>query len=214
MKIKALNTFSGILDLSALERLQEYNPDEKIPLRLYIRPGEIVEVTDRFYGLARVQDAIRLGYIEVGNVPDVPSQNQTLIDSSFIGTTLSLTAGEDLSLGEVVYFNADGKVYKAFGTGRTTMPCVGMVTAAADIDTSVTLLIDGMIRSSSAFSFTVGGQVSQSETASIVYVSETTAGDVTQILSITSGHIIQIVGYAVTTDVLNFKLDHSYVERA
>jgi len=58
--IKALNTFGGILDLSALERLQESNPIERQPFRLYIRPNESVEVDDEYYTLTRIQEAMNL----------------------------------------------------------------------------------------------------------------------------------------------------------
>jgi len=208
--IKALNTFAGILDLSALERLQEPDPFEKQIFRHYIRPGETIEVDDKFYTLTSIQNALRLGYIEIGNIPDDPSQNTSLVDPSYSGTTLTATAGENLVLGEVVYYNVDGKVYKAKADSTTTMICMGIVTAASNANAQVILLIDGLIRSSSAFSFTVGGQASS--LTAMVYVSETVAGEVTQTRSTTSSHIVQIIGYAVTADLLAFKPDYTYIE--
>jgi hypothetical protein len=207
--IKALNTFSGILDLSALERLQESNPCEKYPFRLYIRPGQVVEADDKFYSLTSIQNALRLGYIQIGNLSNL---NVSLIDPSYSGTTVTQTAGEALVIGDVVYYKNDGKVYKAKADSTTTMICMGIATASCSINNSVVLLVDGMIRNSSVFNFTVGGQASSPN--AIVYVSETTYGDVTQLRSITSGHIVQIIGYAVTTDVLNFKPDYTYIEIA
>jgi len=209
MIIKALNTFSGILDIGALERLQESNPCEKYPFRLYMRPNEVVTVDDKFYSLASIQNALRLGYIEIGNLPNL---NISLIDHSYSGTIVSQTAGEALVTGDVVYYNNDGKVYKAKADSTTTMICMGIVTASCAINASAILLVDGMMRDSSVFSLTVGGQASSPN--AIVYVSETTYGDVTQLRSITSGHIVQIIGYAVTTDVLNFKPDYTYIEIA
>jgi len=210
MIIKALNTFSGILDLSALERLQESNPYEKGNFRHYIRPGETIEVDDTCYTLTSVQNALRLGYIQIGDMPDVPSLNYKLVDPSYFGITLSKTAGENLIAGNLVYFRNDGKVYKAKADSTVTMICIGIVTTTVNIDNSVTLLVDGLIRNSTVFSFTAGGQAS-SPTA-IVYASDITSGLPTQTRPNASGHIVQIIGYAVTTDVLRFKLDYTYIE--
>ena len=210
MIIKALNTFSGILDLSALERLQEFNPFEKYPFRLYVRPGDIVEADDEFYTLTSIQNALRLGYIQIGNLSE--SLSTQLVDLSYSGTTISQTAGEALARGDVVYYKNDGKVYKAKADSTSTMICIGIATDPFAINSSATLLIDGLIRNSSVFSFTVGGQASSS--SAIVYVSETNYGSVTQLRSTTSHHVVQIIGYAVTNDILSFKPDYTYIEIA
>ncbi len=212
MIIKALNTFGGILDLSALERLQESNPIEHYPFRLYIKPGESIEVDDKFYTLTRIQSALNAGYIEIGNVKVDPSLNKSLIDSSYSGTIMTQTAGENLIFGDVVYYNADGKVYKAKADLTSTMICMGISTEDVDANDSVSLLIDGLIRSSSRFGFTVGGQASS--LTAIVYVSDITIGDVTQTRPTLSSHIVQIIGYALTTNVLSFKPDYTYIEIA
>ena len=107
MIIRALNTFAGILDLGALERLQEPDPIEKQSFRHYVRPGDTIEVDDKFYTLSSIQNAIKLGYIEVGNIPDDANLNPALVDPSYSGITLAETAGEALSFGEVVYYNND-----------------------------------------------------------------------------------------------------------
>lgn len=209
MIIKALNTFSGILDLSALERLQESNPCEKYPFRLYIRPGEAVEADDKFFTLTSIQNALKLGYIQVGNLGNL---NTTLFDPSYTGITMTRKAGENLNRGDIVYYKDDGKVYKAKADTTNTMICIGIVTFATSIDDDAVLLIDGLMRNSSVFSFTTGGQASKP--SAIVYVSETTYGAVTQTRSVTSTHIVQIIGYAVTNDTLNFKPDYTYIEIA
>jgi len=136
--------------------------------------------------------------------------NPELVDPSYRGTTLAATAGEDLVLGDVVYYNSDEKVYKAKADSTTTMICMGVVTADTDADATVTLLVGGLIRSSSVYSFATGGQASSG--AAIVYVSDSVAGDVTQTRPTVSGYIVQIIGYAVTADLLSFKPDYTYIE--
>jgi len=209
MIIKALNTFSGILDLSALERLQESNPIEKYPFRLYMRPDQVVEVDNKFYTLASIQNALRLGYIQIGNLSEF---NVSLIDSSYSGTTMVRTAGETLVAGDVVYYKDDGKVYKAKADSLDTMICIGINTASVIVNGLAVLMVHGLIRNSSVFSFVVGGQASKP--SAIVYVSETSAGVATQVIPIISTHIVQLIGYALTTDTLNFRPDYTYIEIA
>jgi len=59
---------------------------------------------------------------------------------------------------------------------------------------------------------TAGGQASKP--SAITYVSETDFGKTTQVRSITPTHIVQIIGYAVATDILSFKPDYTYIEIA
>lgn len=210
MFIKALHTFSGILDLSALERLQESNPSEKDNFRVSIRPGEVIEADDKFYSLTNIQNALRMGYIEIGDIPSIPNLTSSLIDPSYNGTTMSKTAGEILAVGDLAYYKEDGKVYKAKADSTATMICIGIATNAANINNPVVLLMEGLMRNSSVFNFTVGGQASKP--AAIVYVDEILAGKTTQLRSTTSTHIVQIIGYAVTKDVLQFKPDYTYIE--
>jgi len=212
MIIKALNTFKGILDLSALERIQESNSVEKKELRIHIRPGQQIEVDDSCYYLKRVQDAIKLGYIQVGNIPNTPNLNYNLIDLSYSGITLSQTAGEDLIIGDLVYYNSNGKVYKAKADSAITMICMGIATHNALANHNVILLIEGLMRNSLAFNFITGGQTSSN--SSIVYVSDLISGKVTQTRPTVSSHFVQIIGYAITPDVLQFKPDYTYIELA
>ena len=210
MIIKALNTFGGILDLSAMERLQESNPYEKYPFRLYIRPGESVEVDDKFYNLTRIQQALSLGYIEIGNISSTPKGNNSLVDPSYSGTTMTQIAGENLVFGDIVYYGSDEKVYKAKANSLSTMICIGVVVEGALANNNVTLLVDGLIRSSALFNFTAGSQASSNR--SIVYVSATESGKVTQCIPDAYPNIVQIIGYATTSNIMAFKPDYTYIE--
>lgn len=212
MIIKALFTFSGILDLSALERLQEQSIFEQYPFRLHMRPGDIVNVDDKFLTLTSVQNALSLGYIEIGNLQDGSNPlTPNLIDPSYMGTSLIQIAGENISIGDVVFYSSDEKVYKAKGDSTSTMICIGIATEDAVANAEVILLIDGLMRNSSIFSFTAGGQASAT---ALVYISEATAGAITQVRPTTSTNIVQIIGHATTSDILNLKIDHTYIELA
>lgn len=207
MIIKALYTFAGLLDLSSQERLYESNPLERIPFRLCIRPGESVVVDEKFYSLISIQNALRLGYIQIGNIPGL---NKTLVDMSYSGTIITQTAGENISRGDVVYYKDDGKVYRAKADMTATMICMGIATESAAANKTIILLVDGLIRNSSVFNLTTGGQAGSNN--AIVYVSETDYGKITQTRSTISTHIVQIIGYAITSDILNFKPDSTYIE--
>jgi len=211
MIIKALFTFEGILDLSSLERLQEQSIFEKYPFRLNMRPGEVIEVDDKFFSLISVQNALSLGYIEIGNLQDGSNPiNPNLIDPSYMGTSLIQIAGENISIGDAVCYSSDEKVYKAKADSTLTMICMGIATEDAVVDAEVILLIDGLMRNSSVFSFIAGGQASSA--TALVYVSDVTAGAITQVRPTTSTYIVQIIGHATTSDILNFKIDPTYIE--
>jgi len=66
MIITVLNTFTGKLDLSSNERLQDQSGElESLPFQLVVVPGQIITVDDKFYNLRSIQSAIALGYITV-----------------------------------------------------------------------------------------------------------------------------------------------------
>jgi hypothetical protein len=86
MIITATPALQGILDLSSGERLQEDNPVEKIPFRLYLKPGQTVTVEDHFYTLRNIQNALKAGLIQITlqytrmHVGPVPPTNPALLD--------------------------------------------------------------------------------------------------------------------------------------
>ena len=212
MIIKVLYTFEGILDISAKERLQESNPTEKIPFRRCVRPGDVIEVDDKFYDLIAIQEALRLGYIEIGGLSSGPNLGNTLVDGSYNGTTMTQTGGESLAFGDLVYYNNDGKVYKAKADSTATMICMGIAVKASASGTEALLLVDGMVRSSDRFSFTTGGQANSNP--GILYVSATELGGMVQTPPDTYPNVVQIVGYATTSDVIAFKPDYTFIEIA
>jgi len=212
MIVRALYTFAGVLDLSAMERLQEGNPCEAYPFRLYIRPGEVVEADDKFYTLRRIQDALRLGYIEISGLANNNNWDTNLADMTYVGVTMGQTVGEDVVMGDLVYYRDDGKLYKTKADTSTTMICVGMSTGTYTVNTKATILVEGLMRNSARFSFVTGGQADK--TKSLVFVSDSVWGQADQTRPNVSKHLVQLIGYALSTDILSFKPDHTYVELA
>lgn len=94
MRIRAKTNFTGVLDLSTQERLGESNPLEAETMRAYIKPGETIDVDDKFFYTLNIQNALRLGYIDVlylnrktvvwvGTVPpDHPDLNELWVDTN------------------------------------------------------------------------------------------------------------------------------------
>jgi len=134
----------------------------------------------------------------------------TPADHAYSGISATYTAGEALTMGDLVYYKSDGKVYKAKGDATSTMPCMGLATTDIAINTSVVILLKGYFQDASLYNFTVGGQASAA--AGLIYVSAATAGLATQTIPSASTNIVQIVGQALTADIIYFDPCSTYVE--
>lgn len=94
MIIKANKNFSGILDLSSLERLQEDNPLERLPFHLTIKPGQLIEVDDKWYNLKNIQSSLKIGYIKIIGYNEQMTFPQEITTIESYTNTLSLTKVE------------------------------------------------------------------------------------------------------------------------
>jgi len=65
MRITATYIFTGKITLSSSQRLQEPNFYENEPFSVTLRPGQSVEVDDKYYELKCIQDSITQGLIVV-----------------------------------------------------------------------------------------------------------------------------------------------------
>lgn len=97
MIIKALRTFSGFLDLSSLERLQEDNHMEALPFRLVVKPGQLVEVDDKWYTLTNIQNSLKAGYIQILDYKQQNVFSEEILIPESITTNLNLTQVEILN---------------------------------------------------------------------------------------------------------------------
>ncbi len=136
-----------------------------------------------------------------GDVDPTPAD-----DHSITGPQATMTAGENLTIGQLCYLKSDGKWWKAKADAIGTMP--GMAIAAASItadEAGVFALPGAFVRDDTWNWTTLGG---------FIYVSEATAGVVTQSAPATTGNQVQIIGIAYTADIIMFNPSPVIVEVA
>lgn len=111
-------------------------------------------------------------------------------DGSYEGITIPAVAGETLAQWDAVYLESDSKAWKADANGTGTYPAVGVVTTAAAADDAIRVLVVGLWRDDAAF------------TAGETYYLSTTAGLLTTTQPSATDDVIQVVGRALTANVL------------
>ncbi len=118
------------------------------------------------------------------------------------GINYSGSAGESVTIGQVLYIKSDGKFWKAKADSITTMECNALANGSVSANASGNFLLRGVIRNDS-WTWTIGGKL---------YVSAATAGALTQTRPATTGNQVQIVGYALSATVIYFSPDSTFVE--
>jgi hypothetical protein len=169
-----------------------------IPTSLFtcLRCGDL-KVGIRTIKISRFR--LDMGELPINNVAGIklveaPS-NQTVS-----GIIVSMTYGESINTGDLLYFKSDGKVYKANATGVATCPVMGLALATASSGSN-NVLLHGIYRDDSRYSFAVGG---------VVYLS-TTAGIETQSQPAATDNVIQVVGIATHADRIYFNPSPDYI---
>lgn len=123
------------------------------------------------------------------------SLNIALADHAFSGITSTLTAGENLVIGDVCYRKSDGKMWKAdasvIATSNATSIALGTISAAATGSFGKI----GYFRDDSAYNWTVGG---------LLYLS-ITAGAISQTAPTATNEVVQILGVAYSADIIYFE---------
>ena len=123
-------------------------------------------------------------------------------DHKWSGTTAPMTAGIALTIGQAVYVGGDSKMEKALATAAATMPAIALATASIAENASGEFLMQGFFRDDT-WTWTIGG---------LLYVSKDTAGDLTQTLPAASGEQVQVVGVAITANIIHFNPSYELVE--
>ena len=110
-----------------------------------------------------------------------------------------LTAGENLSSGDVCYLKNDGKMWKADAdSASTASTLIGIATENISADATGTFLLRGKLTTSGL-------------TAGSTYYLSTTAGGLTTTPPSGSGDVIRIIGYALSSTVLYVSPDETYL---
>ncbi|GAG04995.1 unnamed protein product, partial [marine sediment metagenome] len=113
----------------------------------------------------------------------------------FVASNLG-TVGENVALGDVLYMKSDGKWWLADADGTATMPGMGLAATGINAESAGSILLKGLFRDDS-WGWTLGA------TDGFLYV-HTTGGNPTQTQPSGSGDQVQIVGYVLTTKIIQF----------
>jgi hypothetical protein len=125
-------------------------------------------------------------------------------DLTATGIKSDMTVGANtVGIGSALYMATDGGLDEADADAASTMPCIA-VALETGTGASKTVLLQGFIRKD-AWNWTSIGQP--------VYVSAT-VGTFTQTAPAGSGDQVQIVGIAITADIIYFRPDLTLVEVA
>lgn len=123
-------------------------------------------------------------------------------DHSWSGITVVLTAGANLTIGQLVYLgSADSKMELADADAAASMPGIALATGTIDEDAAGEFLLHGYFRDDS-WSWTKGG---------LIYAG-VTPGALTQTAPVGSGDQVQVVGIAITATVILFSPGYELVE--
>lgn len=125
-------------------------------------------------------------------------------DHTWSGLTATMTAGTGLTIGQAVYVGGDSKMEKALATGTATMPAIALATGTISENATGEFLMQGFFRDDT-WNWTIGG---------LLYVDEDTAGALTQTLPAGAGEQVQVVGIAISADIIYFSPSFELVEIA
>jgi len=128
--------------------------------------------------------------IAQGILVTAPGTNQT---ASGIKTTL--TAGETLVFGNMVYMKNDGKVWKAAASGISTTPVIGMCLNSVSANGTATILLCGRAYNSS-WSLGTGGNE--------IYLTTSAGGFSTTPPSGVTGYVVQVLGVVLSSTTIYF----------
>ena len=160
-----------------------------------------VVTVDANKDVSAINNATVDGYVHFDSSP---------ADSKCSGTTATFTAGEALAIGEVCYLKSDGKMWKAVATAAATSRCVAMVVSGAgSADATGVFLLRGFLQSQATFpTYTVGGVLYTPE------AEESSQNVPEQTAPASDGDFVQVIGYAVTADIVYFDPSGTVIEVA
>jgi hypothetical protein len=123
-------------------------------------------------------------------------------DLTSSGIIVTMTAHASLAFGDVCFVNSDGECAKTDADAAATMPVVAMAIATIEADAAGLFLLVGIARND-AWNWTPGAAL---------YADTATAGGLTATAPSGTTDCVQIVGRALTADIIMFKPDNTWVE--
>ena len=120
------------------------------------------------------------------------------------GICAIVTAGENLTVGQVVYKYTDATLKLAKGDSASTCPAIAMAMGSISSAATGQVLKQGFFRNDS-WSWTIGG---------LIYLSAATGGLMTQTKPSATGNQVQILGIAVSATVIYFNPNLMVIELA
>lgn len=125
-------------------------------------------------------------------------QNGSVTISGF--TTETITAGENLIYGDLVYLSGDSKYYKASNSSESTSK------------TELRISLDTINSNNTGVALIKGKFITTGLVPGDLYIIGSTSGTITNTEPIIDGSIIRIVGTALNSTTLEFNPDQTYVE--
>lgn len=122
-------------------------------------------------------------------------------DHIWSGITTSMIAGIALTIGQAVYVGGDSKMELADADGAATMPIIALATGSITENAYGEFLMQGFFRDNT-WDWTPGG---------LLYAS-VTPGGLSQTAPVGSGDQVQVVGVAITADIIHFNPSYELVE--
>lgn len=177
-------TANGVLQFG-----YKYEDNYTWDINLYRNGANILKTDDAFDA-----NSLKIGGTEVINSSGNSVLNATPATAGVSGEVVTLTAGENLTFGDVCYAKSDGKYWKAKGSGAETMPAVAMAAGTISASAAGSFLLRGYIRNDDWDTLTIGKEVWAS----------TTAGGITQVKPTGAGESVQSVGFAVGAKTIFF----------
>jgi hypothetical protein len=153
------------------------------------------KITSGTFDLARIPSPLTGKDLELVNAPSS--------DHTGSGSFTTDTVGENVAIGELLYMKSDGKWWRANATSTTAMPCAGVAMEAKNANQECKILLIGFFRDDT-WNWTIGG---------LIYVAAS-AGAPTQSIPAVSGNQVQVLGMAITADIIFFNPSYELVERA
>ena len=134
--------------------------------------------------------------------------NSDIADEKVSGITAVFTAGEDMTAGDVCFFDTDGKMYKAnHATGQHKKLIVAMAVETFDVSAEDVgkFLLQGFARFEGNFpTFTIGEPIYGPEAE----------GAPQNAAPSDSGDLVQVLGWAITSDMVFFNPSMDIIEVA